>query len=158
MKVHCVLFLTGAQTLHFCRGLESIFPHAWSAPMSHLPPAPKSSRLSEDHQDAARRRFVKSLSLLAAAGFAGGLAPLHRVFAETAAHVSESDPMAVSLGYKNDTRQVDQKKFAKHDNAQTCGKCQFYSGSAGSTSGPCQIFQGKLVQASGWCSAFAPKA
>jgi hypothetical protein len=126
--------------------------------MSHIPPAAKSSRSSEDPQGAARRRFVKSVSLLTAAGFAGGLVPLYRAFAEAPAHVSESDPMAVSLGYKDDTRQVDQKKFSKHDNGQTCGKCQFYSGSAGSTSGPCQIFQGKLVQASGWCSAFAPKA
>ena len=34
--------------------------------------------------------------------------------------VDEADPVAKSLGYKDDTRTVDDKKFPKHAATQTC--------------------------------------
>ena len=78
--------------------------------------------------------------------------------AQTPAKVTESDPTAVALGYKEDTTKVDQAKYPKHTSEQHCGSCMLYQGAAGSTSGPCPLFAGRLVAAPGWCSAWVKKA
>ncbi len=75
-----------------------------------------------------------------------------------AAPVAETDPQAVSLGYKADASKVDKAKFPKFAAGQNCGNCSLYKGAAGSKTGPCQIFPGKEVAAAGWCSAYAKKA
>ncbi|MBV8658312.1 MAG: high-potential iron-sulfur protein [Burkholderiales bacterium] len=99
-----------------------------------------------------RRTFIKLMPL---AGVAAAIAP--SVFAAPAA-VTETDPQAVSLGYKADTSKVDAAKFPKHTKDQKCGGCQLYQGKAGDASGPCPIFAGKVVSANGWCSAYVKKA
>lgn len=76
--------------------------------------------------------------------------------------LSESDPLAVSLGYIVDANKVDLKKWPKRagpDGAkQFCYNCQFYQNASGdpkaSKSAPCQIFPGKSVMAKGWCNTW----
>ncbi|MFN7443787.1 MAG: high-potential iron-sulfur protein [Curvibacter sp.] len=74
------------------------------------------------------------------------------------AMVAETDPQAVSLGYKADASKVDKAKFPKFAASQNCGNCALYQGKAGSAAGACGIFPGKQVAAKGWCSAWAKKA
>ena len=99
-----------------------------------------------------RRRFIKiSVTGLAAAPFAGALLSGTAQAVDT---VSESDPMAVSLGYKADAT----KAPARKDSAAVCSTCALYSGKPGAGDGPCSLFGGKLVNAKGWCTAWAKKA
>lgn len=73
------------------------------------------------------------------------------------AMVAETDPQAISLGYKADTIKVDGKKFPKHTAEQKCSNCQLFQGKAPAAGG-CAIFPGKQVAANGWCSAYQKKA
>jgi len=72
--------------------------------------------------------------------------------------LSESDPQAVALGYKDDTTKVDEKKFPKHAATQTCANCQLFQGKPTDATGGCPLFPGKQVAAAGWCSAWNKKA
>ena len=78
--------------------------------------------------------------------------------ASGAARLLESDPQALSLGYKDDSTHVDQKKFPNHQATQVCSGCQFYQGTAQDATAPCAIFAGKKVAAKGWCSSYIKKA
>ena len=98
---------------------------------------------------ATRRQFI----IYSATGLAATVAGQ-----SYAANVAETDPQAVSLGYKADASKVDKAKFPKFAAGQNCGNCSLYKGAAGSKVGPCQIFPGKDVAAAGWCSAYAKKA
>ena len=101
--------------------------------------------------DTSRRRFIKLTAIgLAAAPFAGALLSGTARAADT---VSETDPMASSLGYKADATKAEKRT----DATAMCSNCNFYSGKAGEASGPCNLFQGKLVAANGWCTAWAKK-
>ncbi|HKT98584.1 MAG TPA: high-potential iron-sulfur protein [Paraburkholderia sp.] len=71
--------------------------------------------------------------------------------------LSESDPTAQALGYKEDATKVDKSKFARYQAGQTCANCQLYQGKPGSTTGPCPTYGGKLVYAKGWCNAYIKK-
>ncbi len=77
--------------------------------------------------------------------------------AQAQAKVEESDPTAVTLGYKADTTKVDAKKYPNHAATQDCANCQLYQGKAKDPMGPCPLFANKQVAASGWCSAWAKK-
>lgn len=72
--------------------------------------------------------------------------------------VEETDPMAVSLGYKEDTTKVDDKKFPKHTAAQNCAGCQLFQGAPKDAMGGCALFGAKQVAGNGWCSAWTKKA
>jgi hypothetical protein len=72
--------------------------------------------------------------------------------------VSESDPQANALGYKENVMNVERGKYPKYSTDQGCYSCALYQGSAGSSYGGCSLFAGKNVSASGWCSAYARKA
>lgn len=72
--------------------------------------------------------------------------------------VEESDPVAVSLGYRDDTKKVDEKKYAKHAATQACANCQLFQGTPKDALGGCPLFAGKQVASGGWCSAWAKKA
>ena len=100
-----------------------------------------------------RRTFVfktipASAVLLGTAGMAFAQAP----------QLSESDPTAAALGYKQDAAKVDAKKFPAYAAGHVCGNCQLYQGKAGEAAGACGAFPGKLVSAKGWCSAWSKKA
>lgn len=72
-------------------------------------------------------------------------------------HVSQSDPLAKSLGYTDEASKADKAKFSNYKPGEVCSKCRFYMGSSGQKYGPCQIFVGKDVSATGWCTSFAAK-
>ncbi len=108
-----------------------------------------------------RRLILRSLSGTALATFAVSSLPLRalaQAAAGTAVKLSETDPQAIALGYKDDTTKVDAKKFPAHQVAQICAGCQFYQGTAKDALAPCQIFAGKQVAAKGWCSSYVKKA
>jgi hypothetical protein len=74
------------------------------------------------------------------------------------ADIDESDPVAVALGYRQDTRKVDPAKYPGHDVSQQCGNCKQFQGKAGDRSGGCTLFGGKAVATAGWCSAWVKTA
>jgi hypothetical protein len=98
-----------------------------------------------------RRRFIElTLTGLAAAPFANAL------LVESAAavqQVSESDPTAQALAYKEDATKAPNRK----DTSAYCSNCSLYSGKPGAADGPCSVFSGNLVTAKGWCTAWVKK-
>jgi hypothetical protein len=72
--------------------------------------------------------------------------------------VDPKEPQAASLGYVDDTRQADKKRFPKHTDDQRCDGCQFFMGKPKDAQGPCTIFANRPVSGPGWCSAWAKKA
>ena len=99
-----------------------------------------------------RRTFlITSLSA------ASALALSRQAFAD-APHVSESDPTAQALGYKEDATKVDKTKYARYVAGQQCNNCAFYQGKATDPWAPCPMVGNKAVAAKGWCSAYSKKA
>jgi len=99
-----------------------------------------------------RRMFIlHSAGVATALGWAGS------AWADTVPKLSESDPTAAALGYKEDAAQVDKTKFPKYAAGQTCANCVLYQGKPADPSGPCPIYGGKSVAAKGWCSSYAKK-
>ena len=98
----------------------------------------------------ARRKFLQ-LSAVAAAGLI--VKPGREAQASDLPHLSEDDPMAQAMKYKDDSS-------ARNNPApdQNCANCALAQGAEGETWVPCQIFPGKAVNANGWCSVWAPKA
>jgi len=72
-------------------------------------------------------------------------------------HLTEDDPTAVALGYKEDSTKVDQTKYPQHQNDQTCANCLLAPVPREGERIACSAFQNKLVSKSGWCLAFAKK-
>ena len=100
-----------------------------------------------------RRSFVAS-----GAGLLSAVAALPQVaLSQTAVNLSESDPMAKSLGYRDDAVMVDKARFPKYAAGQQCASCQLYQGQPGDARGPCPLYQHKLVAAKGWCSAWVQR-
>ena len=97
-----------------------------------------------------RRQFVKVA--------VGSLASIPLIVSAQAESekLSEGDPTALALGYKENTADVDVTKHPKHSKAQICGGCSLYTGGANAWGG-CAIFPGKQVAAAGWCAAYAAK-
>jgi len=100
-----------------------------------------------------RRIVLRSISTIAVVSAAG--IPLSAFALQK---VDPKEPQAVSLGYTDDSKTVDTKKYPKHDPSQTCDTCQFYQAAqqAGNIA-PCSVFGGKGVAAKGWCSAYTRK-
>ena len=101
-----------------------------------------------------RRRFIKQL---AASVGATTLLPFVARAEDKPAHVEETEPTAMALGYKKDTTKVDGKKYPQHKPDQKCSGCLLYTGKPGEKEGPCTAFGNKLVTADGWCMAYAKK-
>lgn len=99
-----------------------------------------------------RRTFLTALPLATMA-----LTVTGRTSAQTA-KLEESDPVAVSLGYKHDASKVDTKKFTAYVAGRNCANCQLYQGKASDPWAACAPVGGKLVNAKGWCVAWAKKA
>ena len=69
--------------------------------------------------------------------------------------LTETDAYAKSMGFRLDTKQVDQVKYPRHEAAtQQCSKCQLFSGKDGEEVGPCSFYGGRLVPPTGWCRNF----
>ncbi len=103
--------------------------------------------------NSSRRHFVLQIVAVGAA-----IGSLDAVAQGTSPKLSEADPQAVALGYKDDTTKVDAKKYPKHTPAQSCANCQLFQGKATDATGACALFAGKQVAAAGWCSAWNKKA
>ena len=76
----------------------------------------------------------------------------------SAQRVSESDPLAQSLGYNDDASKVNKAKYPTFKSGEKCSKCRFFQGAGGQPYGPCQIFSGKMVNSNGWCSSYNAKS
>jgi hypothetical protein len=98
-----------------------------------------------------RRRFI---SIVPVAAVGALVAPA--AFAQ--AKLTEADPTAQALGYREDATKVDTKKYASYKAGNSCSGCVQYSGKPGEASGPCAAFGGKAVSAKGWCMAWVKKA
>ncbi|HJT98037.1 MAG TPA: high-potential iron-sulfur protein [Rhodanobacteraceae bacterium] len=106
----------------------------------------------------ARRRFLKlAAASVVAAPIAATLLPRF-ARADDLPHLSESDPTAQALGYKEDASKVDKAKFAVYKPGSLCENCKFWTGKQGDAYGPCGLFPGKATNAKGWCSGYNPKA
>ncbi len=101
-----------------------------------------------------RRDALKNLALAA-----GVLAvPASRVAsAATPPHLAATEPTAVALGYHEDAKSVDAKKFPTYKPDQTCANCLQLTGKAGEAWRPCNLFPGKLVAEKGWCKVWVKK-
>ena len=73
------------------------------------------------------------------------------------ADVDEGDPLAVALGYKQDTAKVDPAKYPNHAPSQQCSNCKQFQGAAADLAGGCTLFGGKAVAGKGWCSSWVKK-
>lgn len=67
------------------------------------------------------------------------------------------DPAAVALGYHEDAKTVDAKKFPMHKANQVCNNCLQIQGKAGEAYRPCNLFPKKLVAEKGWCKVWVKK-
>jgi hypothetical protein len=102
-----------------------------------------------------RRNFLFKLAVSAGAPLA--LASTLRAQAPPPVKLEETDPLAMALGYKEDTTKVDATKYPQHKPEMKCADCALYQGKPGDSSGPCAAVGMKIVTAGGWCSAFAKK-
>lgn len=99
----------------------------------------------------------RRIFLVSSLGLASSVALSRQAFAASE-KVSESDPTAVSLGYKHDATLVDKTKQTRYAPGEECSNCQLFQGKPGDAFGPCPIFGGKEVSSKGWCSAYTKKA
>lgn len=97
-----------------------------------------------------RRRTI----LFAAPALALTLAGSRAAFAQ--AKVTEADPTATALGYKEDAAKVDTAKYKQYVKGSSCSNCNFYAGK--DATGACAALGNRLVVGKGWCSAWAKKA
>jgi len=95
-----------------------------------------------------RRGFLGKLTgAIVLIPFAAQLASRVALAAEK---LSEDDPTAVSLGYKNDAARATHET---HVAGRNCAGCAFFQGTA-ALEAPCLVFSGKLVNAKGWCASW----
>lgn len=103
-----------------------------------------------------RRQFLQL------AGTAAGLCTLtvalpQRARAEDLPHLSEADPTATALGYREDAAKVDDAKSPTHKVGQLCSNCKFFGGTDKTPWASCQLFPGKAVSTKGWCAGYNAK-
>jgi High potential iron-sulfur protein len=70
--------------------------------------------------------------------------------------LEEAEPQAMALGYKDESRMVDAKRFPKHNPAQTCANCTIWIGKD-ANGGKCHVFGNRLLSGNGWCSQWVAK-
>ncbi|SAL44458.1 high potential iron-sulfur protein [Caballeronia peredens] len=71
-----------------------------------------------------------------------------------ASHLSESDPAAVAVGYREDAAKIDKAKYSNYAAGQTCANCSLFSGKSTDAWGGCTLFGDKLVAGRGWCASY----
>jgi hypothetical protein len=103
----------------------------------------------ESTMKASRRNFL-ALSLGAGSSLA-----LSRFSFADGTMLSETDPAAQTLGYKQDATTVDKARFANYTAGQECGNCSLYQGKTDGASGNCALFGSKQVAAHGWCASYS---
>jgi hypothetical protein len=68
--------------------------------------------------------------------------------------IDESEPKAKSLGYRNDTTQVDRARFPKHSPSEKCNGCMAWLGTKSDAWAECDLLPDRSVAAVGWCSSY----
>ena len=98
-----------------------------------------------------RRHF-----LMLSVGVSSSLLLSRAAFADdTTNKLSEADPKAQAVGYKEDASKVDKAKFPNYAAGQTCGNCSLFQGKTTDAYGGCTLFGDKQVAAHGWCSSYS---
>ncbi|MBW4053329.1 MAG: twin-arginine translocation signal domain-containing protein [Proteobacteria bacterium] len=112
--------------------------------------------VTKKNPDSSRRSFIATAAVAASAALVGLKSHSARAAGENLPHLSESDPLAKSLGYQMTAQNVDKSKFPTYKPGERCADCRFFQGTAGEKSGfgGCQIFAGYSVSADGWCASF----
>ena len=103
-----------------------------------------------------RRQFLRRLAITASSPLVLGGRSLAQG-TPPAIKQTETDPVAMALGYKEDAATVDAVKYPQFKPGSHCEICALYTGKPGEASGPCTVFANKIVTAKGWCATFAPK-
>jgi hypothetical protein len=99
-----------------------------------------------------RRNFLNVVLLGAASAAAAGA----RAQAKPV-ELTESDPVAMALGYKIDATKVDKAKYPKYVAGEACAGCQLFAGKPTDAMAPCAAFANKLVSGKGWCNAWVKR-
>ena len=68
--------------------------------------------------------------------------------------IEENEPKAMSLGYRHDTAQVDEKRFPKHKASEHCAACMAWLGKPTDAWAECDLMADRMVSSTGWCSSF----
>lgn len=112
-----------------------------------------------------RRDFIKKTALVAAAVPALGLTS--RILSSTAhasgdvpagmKPVAETDPVANAIGYKQDVKNIDKKKYPKRKPTEFCNNCALYT-KANAGWGKCSMLTSGVVSAKGWCGSWNKKS
>ena len=88
----------------------------------------------------------------------GGCAMAIGVKASKAAEkLSQDDPYAKSMGFRYDTKTVDEARWTRHKPDQQCAKCQLWDGKPTDAFAPCSFFGDRLTPNGGWCKNFKAK-
>lgn len=101
-----------------------------------------------------RRSFIKLTAT--AMVVAPSIIASHKVLAQEGEKLTEDDPMAMALGYKEKTTEVDASKYPTHTDEQVCVGCILYQGDDPEWGG-CGAFPSLQVAGQGWCQAYAAK-
>ena len=91
------------------------------------------------------RRSLLQGSACGLIALAGLAVPSDRLRAAELPPLSEDDPQAKALKYKEDATKSERK-----DPKQFCHNCRYFKGKKGDARGPCDLFPGKSVNANGW--------
>lgn len=116
--------------------------------------------LPKNNPDPSRRSFLATAAVAASAAIVGLRSQSAGAAGESLPHLSASDPLAKSLGYQDDAKNVDKSKFPTYKAGERCGVCRFFQGNSGEKAGygGCQIFAGYSVSSEGWCASFNAKS
>ena len=83
---------------------------------------------------------------------------IERALAADPPKLSEDDPSAAALGYRNNAADVDRSMYPRYSPGQNCANCGLVQGSEQDPWRPCPIFVGRLVNAKGWCNAWVARS
>lgn len=96
-----------------------------------------------------RRKFIFQIIPAAAAVTALG----SRAVAAPLPKLTLANPAAKALGYVENTKSVDAKKYPKHKADQDCANCLHYT----AKDSTCALFKGFTVEKLGWCNSWILK-
>lgn len=108
-------------------------------------PTPNGARIN-------RRALIKSL---AAAAAAAAVLSGRRSESADLPHLDVKDPAAVAMGYVENAKQVDAKRYPVYVKGSSCENCSLLQGGPGPDYRPCQLFAGSSVSIHGWCSGWS---
>ena len=77
--------------------------------------------LPKNNPDSSRRSFLATAAVAASAALVGLRPHSAQAAGENLPHLSESDPLAKSLGYQSDGKNVDKSKFPTYKAGERCG-------------------------------------